>query len=193
MVFSPHDPGTLLVAANRLFKSTDRGDSWMAISPDLTARISRDTIVTMGVRGSDLNIAANDGIGTFGTIVTIAESPAQAGVYYTGADDGTLSVSRNGGQTWTNITANLTGGPRGGFVSDVVPSKYAAGTVYVSVDNHLLNDYAPHIWVSCYVATAGSPRRCAWLNRSGRLIVSPIRGASRPSINDASQKEPPDE
>jgi photosystem II stability/assembly factor-like uncharacterized protein len=148
MVFSPHDPGTLLVAANRLFKSTDRGDSWMAISPDLTARISRDTIVTMGVRGSDLNIAANDGIGTFGTIVTIAESPAQAGVYYTGADDGTLSVSRNGGQTWTNITANLTGGPRGGFVSDVVPSKYAAGTVYVSVDNHLLNDYAPHIWVS---------------------------------------------
>ncbi len=69
-------------------------------------------------------------------------------MYYTGADDGTLSVSRNGGQTWQNITANLVGGPKNGFVSDVVPSKYAAGTVYVSVDNHLLNDYAPYIWVS---------------------------------------------
>lgn len=148
MIFSPHDPGTLLVAANRLFKSTDRGDSWTAISPDLTARIDRDTIVTMGVRGSEINIARNDGISTFGTLVTIAESPAQAGVYYTGADDGTLSVSRNGGQTWQNITANLTGGPKGGFVSDVVPSKYAPGTVYVSVDNHLLNDYSPYIWVS---------------------------------------------
>ena len=142
------ETGALLVAANRLFKSTDRGDSWMVVSPDLTARINRDTIVTMGVKGSDINIATNDGISTYGTLVTIAESPAQVGVYYTGADDGTLSVSRNGGQTWQNITANLAGGPKGGFVSDVVPSKYAAGTVYVSVDNHLLNDYAPYIWVS---------------------------------------------
>lgn len=142
------DTGALLVAANRLFKSTDRGDSWMAVSPDLTAQVNRDTITTMGVKGSDINIAANDGISTYSTLVTIAESPAQVGVYYTGADDGTLSVSRNGGQTWANITGNLTGGPKGGFVSDVVPSRYAAGTVYVSVDNHLLNDYAPYIWVS---------------------------------------------
>jgi len=147
MIYST-EQGALLVAANRLFKSTDRGDSWTVISPDLTQRINRDTIVTMGVKGSDINIAANDGIGTYGVIVTIAESPAQVGIYYTGADDGTLSVSRNGGQTWQNITANLTGGPKNGFVSDVVPSKYAAGTVYVSVDNHLLNDYAPYIWVS---------------------------------------------
>src|SRR5688572_22041895 len=148
MIHSPHDPGTLLVAANRLFKSTDRGDSWMAISPDLTQNVNRDTLVTMGVRGSEINIAANDGISTYGTLVTIAESPAQSGVYYTGADDGTLSVSRDGSQTWKNITANLTGGPKGGFVSDVVPSKYSPGTVYVSVDNHLLNDYNPYIWVS---------------------------------------------
>jgi photosystem II stability/assembly factor-like uncharacterized protein len=148
MIHSPHDPGTLLVAANRLFKSTDRGDSWMAISPDLTQAVNRDTIVTMGVRGSEINIAANDGISTYGTLVTIAESPAQAGVYYTGADDGTLSVSRDGGQTWKNITANLPGAPKNGYVSDVVPSKYAPGTVYVSVDNHLLNDYNPYIWVS---------------------------------------------
>ena len=142
------ETGALIVAANRLFKSTDRGDSWTALSPDLTQGINRDTITTMGVKGSDINIAANDGISTYGTLVTIAESPMQAGVYYTGADDGTLSVSRNGGQTWTNITKNLVGGPKDGYVSDVVPSRYAVGTVYVSVDNHLLNDYNSYIWVS---------------------------------------------
>ena len=147
MIYST-ETGALLVAANKLFKSTDRGDSWTVISPDLTQRVNRDTIVTMGVKGSDINIATNDGIGTYGTLVTIAESPAQVGVYYTGADDGTLSVSRNGGQTWANITANLPGAPKNGFISDVVPSKYAAGTAYVTIDNHLLNDYAPYIWVT---------------------------------------------
>jgi photosystem II stability/assembly factor-like uncharacterized protein len=142
------ETGALLVAANRLFKSTDRGDSWTAVSPDLTQGVDRDTVVTMGVKGSEINIAANDGISTYGTLVTIAESPMQIGVYYTGADDGTVSVSRNGGQTWTNITKNLVGGPKDGYVSDVVASRYAVGTVYVSVDNHLLNDYNPYIWVS---------------------------------------------
>jgi photosystem II stability/assembly factor-like uncharacterized protein len=148
MVFSPHDPGVLLVAANRVFRSSDRGDSWRAISPDLTLNANRDTIVTMGVRGSDIRIATNDGISSWSTIVSLAESPAQAGVIWTGTDDGVVSVTRNGGQTWQNVTANLPGMPKSGYISEVVPSKYAAGTAYVTVDNHLLNDYAPYIWVT---------------------------------------------
>jgi photosystem II stability/assembly factor-like uncharacterized protein len=148
MVFSPHDPGTLIVAANKVFKSTDRGDSWLAISPDLTSGANRDTIVTMGVKGSEIRIATNDGISQWPTIVSLAESPAQAGVIWTGTDDGTVSVSRNGGTTWQNVTAKIPGFPRLGYVSEVVPSKYAAGTAYVTVDNHLLNDYAPYIWVT---------------------------------------------
>ena len=148
LVFSPNELGTLLVAANRVFRSTDRGDSWAAISPDLTANADRNAIVTMGLRNSETTISRNDGIGSWPTIVSLAESPRQAGVYYTGTDDGVVSVSRDGGRTWQNVTSKLPGFPAGAWISEVVPSRYDAGTVYVTADNHLLNDYNSYIWVS---------------------------------------------
>src|SRR5258708_4350030 len=148
MMISPHDAGVLLVGANRLFKSTDRGDSWTPISPDLTTNTNRDTVVTMGVKGSDIHIAKDDGVSAYSTIVNFAESPKVPGVYYTGTDDGVVSVSRDGGTTWTNITSHIPGFPAGAFVSEVVPSKFDAATVYLTVDNHRLNDYATHMWVS---------------------------------------------
>jgi photosystem II stability/assembly factor-like uncharacterized protein len=148
MILSPNDPGTLLVAANRVFKSNDRGDSWLAISPDLTTNANRDTIVTMGLKGSETTISRNDGISQYSTIISLAESPKQAGLYYTGSDDGVVSVSRDGGKTWQNVTSKLPGFPAGSFVSEVVPSRYDVGTVYVTVDNHRINDYNPYIWVS---------------------------------------------
>ena len=148
MMLSPHDPGTLMVAANRVFVSHDRGDSWTVISPDLTTNVNRDTVVTMGLKGSDIRISRDDGVSQYPAIVTLAESPKQAGLYYTGSDDGLVYVSRDGGKSWQNITKNLPGFPAGAWVSEVVPSAYDAGTVYVTVDNHRANDYAPHIWVS---------------------------------------------
>lgn len=148
LLFSPNDPGTLLAAANKVFRSTDRGDSWTVISPDLTSNANRDEIVTMGVRNRETTISRNDGIGSWPTIVSLAESPKQPGVYYTGTDDGVVSVSRDGGKTWQNITRNLPGFPAGAWVSEVVPSRFNAGTVYVTVDNHRLNDYETYIWVS---------------------------------------------
>jgi hypothetical protein len=147
MIISPNDPGTLIVAANRVFVSHDRGDSWTAISPDLTTNTNRDTITTMGLKGADIRIAKDDGISQYSTIVAVAESPKQKGLYYAGTDDGQVQVSRDG-KTWTNVTKNIPGFPAGGFVSEVVPSAYDAGTVYVTVDNHRLNDYASYIWVS---------------------------------------------
>jgi photosystem II stability/assembly factor-like uncharacterized protein len=148
MIFSPHDPGVLLVAANRVFKSTDRGDSWTVISPDLTTGANRDTIAVMGVKGSEISIARHDGIAAWPAIVALAESPRQPGVYYTGTDDGVVSVSTDGGRSWRNITANIPSFPAGAYVSEVVPSRYAAGRVYVTVDNHRANDYGTYIWVS---------------------------------------------
>ena len=121
VALSPHDPGVLYVGANRLFRSTDRGDAWTAISPDLT-------------HGSSL--------------YTFAESPKQAGVIYAGSDDGSLHMTRDGGKTWIDIAKNLTGFPRGGVVSEVVPSRYDAGRVYVTVDNHYENDFEPYVWES---------------------------------------------
>ncbi len=148
LLLSPNDPGTLLAAGNKVFKSTDRGDSWTVISPDLTTNANRDETVTMGVRNRDVAISRNDGVSAWPSIVSLAESRKQPGLYYTGTDDGVVSVSRDGGKSWQNITKNLPGFPAGAWVSEVVPSRYNAGTVYVTVDNHRLNDYETYIWVS---------------------------------------------
>jgi hypothetical protein len=103
----------------------------------------------MGLKGSDIRIARNDGISQWPTIVTLAESPKQPGVFYTGTDDGTVSVSRDDGKTWQNITRNLPGFPTGFvYVSEVVPSRFDAATVYVVVGNYRENDYAPYVWMS---------------------------------------------
>ncbi|MES1259275.1 MAG: hypothetical protein ABUL71_01675, partial [Gemmatimonadota bacterium] len=148
MILSAADPATLIVAANKVFKSTDRGDSWTVISPDLTTNAKRDTVVTMGLKGSDITIGKDDGIVAYSTIVALAESPKQVGLLYTGSDDGVVSMTRDNGKSWTNITKNIHGYPAGGFVSKGAPSRFDLGTVYVTVDNHRLNDYAPYIWVS---------------------------------------------
>ena len=148
MILSPHDPGVLIVAANRVFRSTNRGDTWTAISPDLTTNANRNDIVTMGLKNSETVIARNDGIQTWPTIVALAESPKKVGLYFTGTDDGVVSMSKDAGKTWTNLTSRLVGFPTGAFVSEVVPSRYDSATVYITVDNHRLNDYNTYIWVS---------------------------------------------
>ena len=149
MVFSAHDPSTLIVAANRVFTSRDKGDSWTMISPDLTTNADRNEIQTMGKPGNDpLLIARHDGITSWPTLVALAESPKQPGVYFTGSDDGVVSMTRDGGKKWENITSRLSGFPKGGWVSEVVPSAHNANTVYVTVDAHRLNDYKTYIWAS---------------------------------------------
>ena len=149
MVFSPHESGTLLAAANKVFRSNSRGDAWQVISPDLTTNTDRNEIAIMGKRGNEIRIARNDGIVSWGTIVSLAESPKQAGVYYTGTDDGVVSMSKDGGKTWnTKLAANMPGFPAGGWVSEVVPSRFDAGTVYVTVDAHRIDDRKTYVWVS---------------------------------------------
>jgi photosystem II stability/assembly factor-like uncharacterized protein len=177
MMLSSHDPGVLIVAANRVFKSTDRGDSWTVISPDLTKNPNRDTIVTMGVKNTDIRIARNDGISQWPTIVALAESPKEAGVIYTGTDDGTVSVTRDGGATWTDITKNLPGFPAGAFVSEVVPSRFDAGTVYVTVDNHRENDYNTYAWMSTDYGRTFKSLRANLVGRVARTLTEDTRNA----------------
>ena len=149
MVFSPTDPGVLYIAGNKVFRSLDRGDSWTAVSPDLTTNANRNDVVTMGVKGSDIRISKDDGIAAWPTISTFAESAKQPGLYYAGTDDGTLSVSKDGGKTWDKALADrLPGFVKGAWISKVAPSRYDAGTVYVTSDAHRLNDYDTHIWGS---------------------------------------------
>jgi hypothetical protein len=87
----------------------------------------------MGVKGSDIRIARNDGIVAWGTIVSFAESPKRAGVLYTGTDEGNLHVSRDGGKDWASVSDRVPDLPRETFVSEVVPSRFDEATVYATL------------------------------------------------------------
>ncbi len=147
--FSAADSGTLLAGGNKLFRSTDRGDSWTAISPDLTTNVDRENSMIMGMKNSDVRISKNDGIASWPTITSVADSAKQPGLYYTGTDDGTVSMSKDGGKTWDKTLADrMPGFVKGGFVSEIVPSRFDAGTVYITQDAHRSGDLDTHMWVS---------------------------------------------
>ncbi|MBI3981265.1 MAG: glycosyl hydrolase [Gemmatimonadetes bacterium] len=148
MVLSPHDPATVYVAANRVFKSTNRGHSWRAISPDLTTATDRDDLEIMGVKGRDTRIARNDGVGSYGNLVSFAESPIKVGLYYTGSDDGLVQVSRDGGANWTNVSAKVPNLPKNTYVSEVAPSRFDTATVYATFDGHRGNDFGSYVYAS---------------------------------------------
>src|SRR6266511_5238047 len=93
---------------NRLFKSYNRGDTWMA-SADLTKQIDRSKVSLMGVPGDRSQLSKNDGVTSYSTIVAISESPVLPGVVWAGTDDGNLQVSRDGGQTFTEVARNRSG------------------------------------------------------------------------------------
>jgi len=148
IVVSAHDKRTIYTAANRVFKSTDRGQTWSAVSPDLTNNLDRDELLIMGVSGRNITVARNDGMSSFGNITALAESPRRAGLLYGGTDDGNIQVSRDGGATWGNVTSRVPGVPKLIYVSRITPSAFAEGTVYASFDGHRSDDFKPWVYVS---------------------------------------------
>jgi photosystem II stability/assembly factor-like uncharacterized protein len=149
LLLSQHDPSVVYYGSNLLFRSPDRGHSWVQVSADLTKRIDRDSLTIMGVKlSSDSILSRNDGISSFGNATTLAESPLDPAVLYVGTDDGNLQVTRDGGATWTNVVERVPDLPRGTYVSRVVASYHAAGRVYASFDGHTNDDYAAYVYVS---------------------------------------------
>jgi photosystem II stability/assembly factor-like uncharacterized protein len=148
MILSPHDPAVVYIGAQKVFRSSDRGLSFTAISGDLTSDAKRDDIVTMGVKGRDITIARNDGIVAWPTIVALSEAPKKAGVIYAGTDDGNLQVTKDGGKTWANVYSKLPDAPKGAFVSRIAASRYGEGTVYVTIDDHRQNNYGTYVYAS---------------------------------------------
>ncbi|MGD2218012.1 MAG: hypothetical protein PVJ64_14740, partial [Gemmatimonadales bacterium] len=149
LLLSHHDPSVVYYGSNLLFKSPDRGHSWVQVSPDLTRRVERDSLTIMGVKlASDSILSRNDGISSFGNATTIAESPLDPAVLYVGTDDGNLQVTRDGGTNWTNVVERVPDLPRGTYVSRVVASQHAVGRVYASFDGHTNDDYAAYVYVS---------------------------------------------
>jgi hypothetical protein len=136
ILVSIFDSKVVYMAANVLFKSTDRASSWTAISPDLTTHTDRDTLLMMGAHITAQTPSRNDGQSNYGAITSVGESPLDARVLYTGTDDGQVHVTRDGGKTWTNVTSKVPGLPPFTYVSTVLPSRYGAGKVYATFDGH---------------------------------------------------------
>jgi photosystem II stability/assembly factor-like uncharacterized protein len=145
---SPHSSSTIYVGGNRVFKSTDRGQTWVPISPDLTQNTDRETLALMGVTAKDFTIAKHDGVQSYGNLVQLAESPKQANVLYAGADDGSVNMTKDGGKTWTNVSARFPNMPKNAYVSGLIASAHDANTVYVSFDNHMNDDYNNYVYAS---------------------------------------------
>ncbi len=166
MLLSPYDHNTVYFGANYLFKSTNRGDAWTRLGPDLTRQRNRDSLPVMGKIWPRDAIARHQGTADYGNISTIDESPLKQGLLYVGTDDGVLSVTRDGGATWTRLT-KFPGVPDETYVSRVVASKLNEGTVYATMDNHRNNDFKPYVLKS---ADYGAH----WTSITGNL---PARGS----------------
>jgi photosystem II stability/assembly factor-like uncharacterized protein len=144
LIISPHSPTRIYFAANRIFRSDDRGDSWKPISPDLTREIDRDKLPVMGkIWGPDA-VAKHLSTSFYGNIVALAESPRKDGLLYAGTDDGLIQVTEDGGKTWRKID-KFSGVPEGTYVSRIIASPHAVGTVYASFDNHKNGDFLPYL------------------------------------------------
>jgi photosystem II stability/assembly factor-like uncharacterized protein len=141
IVISPHDPNTLYVGGDRVYRSTDEGQSWEAISPDLT----RADPATLEATGGPVN---RDSIGAevYATVYALAESPHEAGVLWAGSDDGRLHLSKDNGATWAEITPPDL--PERTMISGIEPSPFDPATVYVAATRYKLDDYRPYLYVT---------------------------------------------
>ncbi len=140
---SPHDPETVYVGGNVIFKSQDRGNSWEVISPDLTTNDKSKQISSGGTIYQD-NTAAEFHC----TVLYIAESPIQKGVIWAGTDDGNVQLTMDGGASWKNLNNRIKGLPEFSWVSKIHASEHDAGTAFVTVDQHRMNDFKPYIFMT---------------------------------------------
>ncbi len=145
---SRFNPAVVYVGAQQLFRSADHGATWTAVSPDLTTGIDPATLPIMGAPVPPTALSRNDGTSPFASLTSIGESPLDAQVIYTGAQDGTVQVTKDGGKTWTNVTSKIPGVPQYTYVSTVLASRYAPGRVYATFDGHYSDDYHPYVYVS---------------------------------------------
>ncbi len=163
ILVSPHSPTRIYFASQRVWRSDDRGDSWQAISEDLTKDQERIALPIMDQTWSwdapwDVNAMSN-----YNTITSLAESPLQEGLIYSGTDDGHIQVTENGGESWRKIdVGSLPGVPETAFVNDIKADLFEVNTVYVALDNHKYGDLNPYLFKS-------SDRGKSWKSINGNI------------------------
>ena len=144
LIISPHSHTRLYFAANKLFRSDDRGDTWKEISADLTRQIDRNKLPVMGkVWGPDA-VAKNQSTSFYGNIVALTESPKKEGMIYVGTDDGLIQVTTDGGANWIKYE-KFPSVPEMTYVSRLAASSHDVNTVYAAFENHKNGDFKPYL------------------------------------------------
>ena len=166
LLISPHDPKTLYFAANKVFKSTNKGDDWQTISPDLTQQIDRNKLKVMGQVWSMESVMKNASTTIYGNIIALDESPKKKGLLYAGADDGCIQVSENDGSNWTKYTT-FTGVPQNTRVNMICASLHNENVAFAVFNNHRSGDFKPYIFKT-------SDKGKTWTSIAGNL---PVRGS----------------
>jgi photosystem II stability/assembly factor-like uncharacterized protein len=144
LLISPHKHTRIYFAANILFRSDDRGDSWKAVSPDLTRQIDRDKLPVMGKLWGPDAVAKHQSTSFYGNCIALTESPKKEGLLYVGTDDGLVQVTEDGGKEWRKVE-KFPGVPDRTYVTRLLASRHRDDTVYVAFDNHKNGDFAPYL------------------------------------------------
>jgi photosystem II stability/assembly factor-like uncharacterized protein len=142
LALSPSDPNVLYIGAQFLFRTRDHGQTWDRISPDLT---TNDPEMQKQEQSGGITVD-NSAAETHATIYTISESPKDSKLIWVGTDDGNVQLSRDGARTWTNLTANIKGMPKGNWTSWVEASRYDPAVAYAAFDRHTFGDMEPHVY-----------------------------------------------
>jgi photosystem II stability/assembly factor-like uncharacterized protein len=140
LTISPHDHKKLYVGSQVVHQTTDDGQSWQVISPDLTTNDKSKQGFSGGLTGDNI------GVEYFSTIYAIAESAREKGLIWVGTNDGLVQLTRDGGKNWTNVTKNIPDLPPWGTISNIEPSRYEPGAAYLTVDFHQVNNRDPFIY-----------------------------------------------
>lgn len=173
LFISPHSKTRIYMAANKVFRSDDRGNSWTVISDDLTAQVDRNSFPVMGKYWPAEAVAKDVSTSQWGTIVSLVESKVKENLLYAGTDDGVISISENGGDNWTMIKS-FSGVPEYTYVSDLCADGFDENVVYATFDNLKRDDFKPYVYKS-------SDKGKTWENISGNL---PENGTVHTIIQD---------
>jgi hypothetical protein len=147
ILISPHKASRIYAGSQRVWRSENRGDSWQAISSDLTTNQNRYELGYKGRVWSVDDLHDNDAMSKYSTLSAISESPVTEGILYTGSDDGLIHVTTDGGLKWrqTHVLPDV---PARAFINDIETSLFDADSVFAVADAHKLADYTPYVFVS---------------------------------------------
>lgn len=140
LLISPHDNNTVYVTSQHVHRTTNKGQSWEVISPDLTKNEKSKQGFSGGLTGDNINVEYAN------VIYAFDESPVKQGVFWAGTNDGLVQVSQDGGDSWQNVTKNIPGLPKDGVVRNIDASKWDAGKAYVTIEFHQVGNFEAYVY-----------------------------------------------